>query len=102
MKNIIGSIIVGAISLGVFLFLVLLGTLTGAFTGWIVGWFFSEAILGFLATLGIKGMTMWQVGAALGFVGGFFTRNIAISFVGWFFNGKIAKALQHTNPPSEG
>lgn len=56
-----------------FLFLaVILSTLVGALTGWIVGWFFSETILTFFAGLGITGLKMWQLGAALGFVGGFF------------------------------
>ena len=49
-----------------------LGTLCGAFAGWIVGLFFGKTILAFLATLGITGFNMWQIGAVLGFVGGFF------------------------------
>ena len=44
----------------------------GAFTGWCVGLFFGKTILGILATLGIEGFKMWQIGAFLGFVGGFF------------------------------
>ena len=83
MKDLIAAIILSAIGITIFLLLVLLATLTGALTGWIVGWLFSETILGFLATLGIKGIAMWQFGAVLGFVGGFFKTNIAISFVGW-------------------
>lgn len=50
----------------------ILGTLFGALAGWFVGLFFGKTILAFLATLGITGFKMWQVGAVLGFVGGFF------------------------------
>lgn len=72
--NKIAALVIGAIGLGVLVLVMapLLGTLLGALTGWIVGWFFSETVLGFLAMLGIKGMVMWEIGAALGFVGGFF------------------------------
>ncbi len=47
-------------------------TLLGAFGGWVVGLFFSETILGFLEQIGITGVKMWEVGASLGFLGGFF------------------------------
>lgn len=50
----------------------LLGALGGALSGWVVGWFFSETILSFMAAFGVKGLAMWQIGMALGFVGGFF------------------------------
>ena len=50
---------------------VLAGTLMGALCGWIVGFFFSETILSFFAGLGITGLKMWQIGANLGFIGGF-------------------------------
>ena len=49
-----------------------LGTLFGAFAGWVVGLFFGKTILSFFAALGITGFKMWQIGAVLGFVGGFF------------------------------
>lgn len=55
---------------GVFLF-VILGTLLGGIAGWTVGLFFSDTILGIAAQLGIKNVTMFQLGAFLGFVGGF-------------------------------
>ncbi len=63
-----GSILVA----GFILLAPLLGALFGALSGWVVGWFFSETILGFFAALGIKGFAMWQIGMALGFIGGFF------------------------------
>lgn len=50
----------------------LLGTLAGLVVGWIVGWFFSQTILGVFAAFGVTGIKMWQLGAFLGFIGGFF------------------------------
>ncbi len=51
----------------------ILSTLFGAFSGWVVGLVFEDTIMGFLARLGlnIEGLTMWQLGAALGFIGGY-------------------------------
>lgn len=50
----------------------ILSTLAGGISAWLVGLFFEKTILGVLATLGIKGLTMFQVGAFLGFIAGFF------------------------------
>lgn len=50
---------------------VVLGTLFGALSGWIVGLFFGDTILGIAGQLGIRNIAMWQLGAFLGFVGGF-------------------------------
>lgn len=51
----------------------LIGVLVGAFSGWIVGLVFSDTILAVLAGLGFSGtVAVWQFGAFLGFVGGFF------------------------------
>ena len=55
---------------GVFL-LVILGTLFGSVAGWTVGLVFGDTILGIASQLGIKNVTMWQLGGFLGFVGGF-------------------------------
>lgn len=55
-----------------FFLAVILTTLIGAFCGWVVGWFFGDTILGILASFGVKGFAMWQIGAFLGFVGGVF------------------------------
>jgi hypothetical protein len=56
------------------IFLVILGTLFGAIAGWIVGLFFTDTVLTTLGRFGVDtfGMTMWQLGATLGFIGGFF------------------------------
>jgi uncharacterized membrane protein len=52
----------------------LIGVLFGAFAGWVVGLFFTETIIGFFARAGfdVAGFAVWQIGAALGFVGAFF------------------------------
>lgn len=51
----------------------IIGVLFGAFAGWVVGLFFAETVLGFLARTGfdVAGFSMWQVGAAMGFLGSF-------------------------------
>ena len=63
----------GAIALGIggIFFFVIFGTLLGGIAGWIVGLVFSDTILGILAQIGIKNVTMFQFGALMGFVGGF-------------------------------
>lgn len=55
---------------GVFVF-VIFGTLLGGFAGWLVGVFFGDTILGIASQLGVKGVTMFQLGCFLGFIGGF-------------------------------
>ena len=54
--------------------LVTLGTLFGGIAGWIVGLFFTDTIMNTLNRIGVDtmGMTMWQLGATLGFISGFF------------------------------
>jgi hypothetical protein len=46
----------------------------GALSGWVAGLVFEKEVIGFLARVGINtdGLTMWQLGAALGFIGSFF------------------------------
>ena len=64
--------IVGVIAVLLIVVVVLLSTIVGAFVGWLVGLFFGETILGIFACLGVTGFKMWQIGAFLGFVSGFF------------------------------
>jgi hypothetical protein len=59
------------LAIGSIFLLVTLGTLIGALAGWIVGLFFGDTILGILNQLGVKGISMWQFGAFMGFTGGF-------------------------------
>ncbi len=69
----IGIVVTAVFAIGgLVLIAPLVGVVFGALIGWIVGWFFDETILGILKQVGIEGVAMWQVGAFLGFVGGFF------------------------------
>lgn len=70
MGNAIGAFLVVA----ALFFLIVFSTLMGAVAGWVVGLFFSDTILGTLQRFGINtlGLSMWQLGATLAFVGSFF------------------------------
>lgn len=50
----------------------LLGVLGGGISGWIVGLFFGDAFLGIFKQIGIENVTMFQMGAFLGFIASFF------------------------------
>lgn len=50
----------------------LVGFLFGAFSGLVVGLFFGGIILEFFRQIGIDGLAMWEIGGALGFIGGYF------------------------------
>ena len=74
MKQIIAG---GLMAVGFVLFVILmviLGTLFGGIAGWIVGLFFTDIIMDTLNRFGVDtmGMTLWQLGATLGFISGFF------------------------------
>jgi hypothetical protein len=60
-----------------FFLMPLIGIAVGAFIGWVVGLVFPGTI-GIIGTLLTSGATMpaWQVGAILGFVGGFFKTRV--------------------------
>lgn len=58
----------------------IIGVLGGAFCGWVVGLIgFEPVILDFLSRLGMRvdALHAWQVGAAMGFLGGFLKTNSA-------------------------
>lgn len=63
--------------LAVFLLAPLVGVTIGAFAGWVVGHVFPGTI-GIIGSLITGGATIpaWQVGAILGFVGGFFKTRV--------------------------
>lgn len=63
---------------GVFVFIIF-GTFAGALAGWIVGLVFGDTILGILDQFGIHGVTMFQFGAFMGFVGGFMKTKVSHS-----------------------
>ena len=64
-------------------FLIVISCIASAFfggvTGWIVGFVFEDTILGILAQMGITNVTMFQVGAFLGFVTSFLKETIKVS-----------------------
>lgn len=57
----------------------IIGVLIGAFMGWVVGLFFTASILDFLARIGVDvaGLALWQVGAAMGFLGSFLRATVS-------------------------
>ncbi len=62
-----------ALIVAVIIVVVCLGTLFGGFAGWVVGYFFEDAIMKTLQGFGVSPIfTMWELGATLGFIGGFF------------------------------
>lgn len=61
---------------GAFVLLLIFSPLAGALIGWVVGLFFGNAILGTFASFGITGLSMWKLGATLGFVGAFFKTTV--------------------------
>ena len=72
MKELIGVGILAVIGAASLIFFVpLLGAIFGAFSGWVVGLFFDETMATFIQWLEVEA-SPWQIGAVLGFVGGFF------------------------------
>ena len=59
-----------------FVLAIISATLMGEFVGLVVVWFFGGPILDILAPMGLIGFKMWEIGAFLGFVGGFFKPQI--------------------------
>lgn len=72
-KLITGALAALFVALALF-FVIILGTFMGGIAGWVVGLVFSETIMTTLDAFGVETfeMTMWQLGATLGFVSGFF------------------------------
>lgn len=56
----------------------IIGPIFGAFAGFIVGGFFPETARDFLDAIGMEKLSMWQFGAMLGFVGGFFRSSTTV------------------------
>ncbi len=54
-----------------------LNALLGAFAGWSVSLFFGDSILNTLRSVGLPtDVSMWQLGAAMGFVGSFLRTSV--------------------------
>lgn len=69
----IGKLVTAAMTAAMFVFFILFGTLMGTLGGWVVGWFFADTILTFFSYIfgTSAGLEMWELGASLGFIGGF-------------------------------
>lgn len=68
-----GSIVAAS---GVVFITVLLALLCGAVTGYVCGLVFPGTLAKLAAVLGLAGTPSWQLGAMLGFVGGFFRSHL--------------------------
>ena len=74
MKQIIAGGFMAIVFVLFAILLVILGTFLGGIVGWIVGLFFTDIIMNTLNRFGVDtlGMSLWQLGATLGFISGFF------------------------------
>lgn len=75
-------ILAGLAAVGVAALIVIvavLGTVFGAIGGWIVGLMFDETLAKLATAIGLEGTPAWQLGAMLGFVGGFFKSSVSAS-----------------------
>lgn len=75
MADFMEILVVGVVTAAIILITVPLTTLIGAIIGMATGWFFGDTILYVLARAGIINISMWQLGATLGFVAGFFVKS---------------------------
>lgn len=73
---------VGMLAVAAIFFFILLSTFIGGFTGWVIGLFYGDTILRIFAQLGVKDITMFDLGIFLGFVGGFLKTKVT--------HGKVA------------
>jgi hypothetical protein len=72
----VAVVVGGILTVLAFLFLApLLGAAFGAFSGWVVGLIFTDT-MGKLVTVIPGGFTPLELGAALGFIGGFFKSTV--------------------------
>ena len=70
--------VLGALGVGFMLFVgSILGTVFGAFGGWFVGLLFDETLALVANVFGVPGTPPWQLGAMLGFVGGFLRTSVS-------------------------
>ena len=68
----LGGIVV--LGLGLLFIAPIIAVFCGALSGWIVGLVFADEVMTVLSRFGVEtsGLSMWQLGAGLGFVGSFF------------------------------
>ena len=79
MDKLFAGTIVLLIAGALILFAVCLGTIIGAIAGWAVGGLFDDTSAKVLTYLGLTDFAMWEIGATLGFVGGFFRNSTTTS-----------------------
>jgi CBS-domain-containing membrane protein len=60
-----------ALFMGGMFFFIIFGTLLGGVAGWTVGLIFGDTILAIASQFGLHGITMFQLGCFLGFIGSF-------------------------------
>lgn len=66
-------LLIAIFGVGLVILIIPLSTIFGAFAGWIVGLTsFGDWVLHVLSSMGLKGFTLAQFGALVGFVGAFF------------------------------
>lgn len=70
---------VAALTMGGMFLFIIFGALLGGVVGWVVGLVFGDIILGILAQLGIKNVTMFQFGVFMGFVGAFMKTKVDVT-----------------------
>lgn len=58
-------------TIGGMFFFIILSTFMGGLAAWVTGLVFGDTILPIFTQLGIRGVTMFQVGCFLGFIGGY-------------------------------
>ncbi len=75
---VIGVIFLSGLGVGFTLFIgSIMGTAFGAMGGWFVGLVFDDTLYQLTQHLGLGDTPPWQLGAMLGFVGGFFRSSIS-------------------------
>lgn len=61
--------------LTVFFVVPVIWILTGMLYGWVAGLLFGKILLSALAACGIKGVALWKLGALIGFIAVFFSKD---------------------------
>lgn len=80
--ELIGTILAAAFVVSSLLFTVSASTIMGAATGWVVGLFFEYHIFrvveSFVEGFSMYHVSLWQIGATLGFISGFFRKTTIV------------------------
>jgi len=72
------AMLASTVGVGFVLFLgAVMGTVFGALSGWVVGFIFYDTLYQLTQHLGLGDTPPWQLGAMLGFVGGFFRTSVS-------------------------